>query len=289
VFAQQRSRIVVRADSAFASGDVALADSLYYVAARQRPRDPEARAALGRYLAAQGKAKVAIVLLEEARMFGGDPAELAKDLVPEYEFLGEWRALLTLPGSPLSTSERRRAAWLSEHAFGMEGDGNSGSTVGAPKGDTIARVAVRIAGRAAVASIVAADTGFVVGSRIAGSSARHFGDDSSVVAFDSMTVAGTRFVNVPATIGQAPSTMSVGVAALGRLLIVVNYSRGRVTFARTDAGIVEARYPLVRTAGQLWVLDRGGWVGLGEYAAGVARASKTLIVDVAGGEVRIRP
>src|SRR5699024_5893165 len=71
--AQHRSRIIAEADSAYAAGDVPLADSLYFIAVRYWPRDPAARTALGRYLGAHGKTKPAIVLLEEARMFGGDP------------------------------------------------------------------------------------------------------------------------------------------------------------------------------------------------------------------------
>lgn len=286
--AQTRPRSVILADSAFAAGNFPLADSLYYVGARYYPRDPIVREALGRFLAAQGRTKPAVVLLEEARLFGGDPAVIARLLAPLYAHLGEWRALLTLPSSPLSTTERRRAAWLSEHPFRATTDNGAASIIGTPRGDTIARVAVRIGGRAAVASIVGTDVGFVVGSRITGSAARRYEGDSTVITFDSLTVGPVKFINVPARVGDAASTMAIGVAALGRLVVVLDYSRNRITMTRTDVGPAESRYLLVRDAGYLRVLDRGRWVSLGDFAATIAKATKTMVIDVAAGEVRIR-
>src|SRR6185503_18066824 len=115
----------------------------------------------------QGKAKVAVVLLEEARLFGGEPSEIARLLQPYYEDLGDWRALLTMPASPLTTTERRRAAWLSDNPSSVADEGGAASIIGAPKGDTIARVAARVGSRTAVASIVGTDVRFMVGSRLA--------------------------------------------------------------------------------------------------------------------------
>ena len=284
---QSRHQIITRADSAFAAGNLQLADSLYYIMPRVRPRDPIGRAALGQYLGAQGKAKVAVVLLEEARMFGGDPGEIARLLQPYYEDLGDWRALLTLPGATLTTTERKRAAWLSENPFAVASEGGSASIIGMPRGDTIARVAARINGRAAVASIVGSDVRFMVGSRIA-ASARHFGNDGATVAFDSITVGQARFVNVPASIGASASSVAVGPAALGRMVVQIDYARSRIVLTRTDGGAIESRYPLARFNGQFSVLDRGGWVRLGEFAAGVAKNNRTLVIDFAAGEARIK-
>ena len=50
-----------------------------------------------------------------------------------------------------------------------------------------------------------------------------------------------------------------------------------------------ATYPLSRERGQLRVLDRGRWISLSELAASVARLRQTLVIDVAAGEVRVRP
>lgn len=98
-----------------ATGRVGAAESLYYATSSARPRDAVARAALGRYLAARGHLRVGAVLLEEARQFGGDTASIARSLAPIYVSLGDYRALATLPASPLSTAEQKRVRWLVSH------------------------------------------------------------------------------------------------------------------------------------------------------------------------------
>lgn len=287
--AQGRPRTVLAADSAFAAGNVELAESLYYVGARERPRDPLVREALGRFLAAQGKAKVAVVLLEEARMFGGDPSRIATQLAPLYQYLGDWRALLTLPSSPLSATERKRAAWMNEHPVGSVSDGGSVTLIGVPKGDTIARVAIRVGDRTAVAAILGTDIGVIVGARVAGRSGRRFDGDSMIIVLDSLTVGSLKLVNVPATIGPATGAVAIGAAAFNRLLPTVDYGRNRLAFSRTDGGAAESRHMLVRTAGDFRVLDRGRWISLSTFAASVAKARKSLTIDVRAGEVRVRP
>jgi hypothetical protein len=287
--AQQRSSIVSQADSAYSAGNIALADSLYYIAVRYWPRDPIARRALGNFLAAQGKAKPASILLEEARMFGGDPATIGTDLAPLYERLGEWRALLTLPGSPLSMAELRRAAWLSEHPFAVISEGGAATIIGKPKADTIARVAARIGGRAVVAAILGTDADLVVGTSLAEDHARRFEGDPTVVTFDSLTIAQVRFANVPAAVGTEAATVTLGAAALGRRVMQIDYARNRIVITRTDAAPASSKYPLAREGGELRVLDRGRWIPLSEFAAAVAKSAKTLVIDVAAGEVRVRP
>ncbi|HEU4993921.1 MAG TPA: hypothetical protein VFT29_03845 [Gemmatimonadaceae bacterium] len=99
-------------DSLLAIGRLASAESAYYSAVRVRPRDPAARTALGKYLAARGATRVGAVLLEEARFFGGDSISLARALVPLYGRLGDFAALDTLKPNVLTPAEHRRAAWL---------------------------------------------------------------------------------------------------------------------------------------------------------------------------------
>lgn len=103
---------VARADSLLRSGRVFAAETLYYYAVRRHPRDPAARLALGRYLAARGRLRVGAVLMEEARFFGGDPKMVGASLAPVYGALGDYRALAGMPGSPLPYPQRARADWL---------------------------------------------------------------------------------------------------------------------------------------------------------------------------------
>ena len=104
--------LLARADSLMNAGRVFAAESIFYYMVRRDPRNPAARLALGRYLAARGALKVGAVLMEEARYFGGDPATVANALVPVYEQLGDYASLAALPASPLDYAERRRAEWL---------------------------------------------------------------------------------------------------------------------------------------------------------------------------------
>ena len=104
-----------RADALLRQGRIFQAETLYYYAARSEPRNAQPRLALGRYLASRGALRVGAVLLEEARLFGGDRKLIAQHLAPVYARLGDYRALSALPSSPLDYAERSRAEWLSEH------------------------------------------------------------------------------------------------------------------------------------------------------------------------------
>ena len=104
-----------RADALLRQGRIFQAETLYYYAARSEPRNAQPRVALGRYLASRGALRVGAVLLEEARLFGGDRKAIAEHLAPVYARLGDYRALSSLPNSPLDYAERSRAEWLSEH------------------------------------------------------------------------------------------------------------------------------------------------------------------------------
>ena len=119
--AQQAPDPFARADSLLRRGDMRRAEDIYYAAVRHQPRDPVARLALGRYLAARGALKVGAVLMEESRFFGGDARTVARDLAPVYARLGDYRALASLPGSPLTVAERVRATWLQENPERLDG------------------------------------------------------------------------------------------------------------------------------------------------------------------------
>jgi hypothetical protein len=108
----QGQHYIARADSLLRRGRVFAAETLYYYAVRRTPRDPAARLALGRYLAARGALRIGAVLMEEARFFGGDPKTVGTYLAPVYARLGDYKALSALPGSPLPYAQRARAEWL---------------------------------------------------------------------------------------------------------------------------------------------------------------------------------
>jgi hypothetical protein len=66
------------------------AEEMLYAETRNRPRDPVARARLGRYLAMKGALKPGLVLIEEAAEFGL-PASTARALATPIRTLIDWR------------------------------------------------------------------------------------------------------------------------------------------------------------------------------------------------------
>jgi len=113
--------VLGRADNLLRVGRMFAAETLYYYAVRRAPRDPEARLALGRYLAARGALRIGAVLMEEARYFGADPKTVAVYLAPVYAQLGDFRALVGLPNTPLHNAERSRAEWLRDNPPRVDG------------------------------------------------------------------------------------------------------------------------------------------------------------------------
>lgn len=284
-----RAQQVTAADSALYAGDITRADSLYYAAVRDRPRDPLAREALGKYVAMRGASRVGVVLLEEARLFGGNPARIGAELAPLYQSLGDWRALLTLQSSPLGLAERRRAAWFADHPPSSVADSMSQLLVGPPLGDTLGRVATHVGGRAAMAVILAEDIGVIIGSHLSGGAAQSFaGGDSTVIALDSMRVGGARFMNIAARIGDSPEALTIGMEAFGELMPTFDYAKNRFSLNRPSVAALQVRLPFLRDHGSLRVLDRGRWVGLAEFASTVAKARQSFTIDFRAGEILLQ-
>jgi hypothetical protein len=146
-------RLLARADALLAAGRVAAAESLYYDAVRLAPYDPEARLALGRYLAARGAWKVGAVLMEEARYFGGDADRVSAALVPVYARLGDYKSLAALPATPLDQAERRRVEWLRDNPPSTTGPDSVTVPVRQGERGTLGVVELRIGSQAVRAAI----------------------------------------------------------------------------------------------------------------------------------------
>lgn len=99
---------------ALATGDLDAAERALYAASRRAPREPVARGALGAWLASRGQLRIGAVLLEEARLFGGDATAIAAQLEHLYTWLHDWASLSALPASPLSAGEKMRARVLAD-------------------------------------------------------------------------------------------------------------------------------------------------------------------------------
>ncbi len=95
VKAQRAQLPRTRADVLLESGLWPQAEEAYYAQSSARPRDPVARAELGRYLAMKGAVLPGTILIEEAREFGLDSTLARRLLRPWYAVL-RWRTMATM-------------------------------------------------------------------------------------------------------------------------------------------------------------------------------------------------
>lgn len=159
--------VVARADALLRAGSVFQAETLYYHAVRAEPRAAAARMALGRYVASRGAFRVGAVLLEEARLFGGDRQLIAEHLAPMYARLGDYRALATLPGTPLSGVERERAEWLADTEVEVLGPDSSIVPMSAASGTILGWIRMVVGNDTLVAAIDPGVTGLVLDTAMA--------------------------------------------------------------------------------------------------------------------------
>jgi hypothetical protein len=80
-----------RADFLLREGRWAEAESEFYLQSDRMPRDPVARAALGRFLAMKGAVRPGSILVEEAKKFGLE-AMTARALLEQMKAIIEWRS-----------------------------------------------------------------------------------------------------------------------------------------------------------------------------------------------------
>lgn len=200
---------IARADSLLTEGALSGAEALYYRAARLRPHDPQARWALGRYLASRGAVRVGSVLLEEARKFGADSAAIARDLAPMYRRLGDYAALAALPASSLTAGERQQAAWLASHTPGLLVRDSVTTALYEPPTTpaSLGRIAIRVGGQTLSATLDPTRRGIVIarGTRAAAHVIRfpRLPNGAIPAVADSVAIGSLVLVHAPVSIGTA--------------------------------------------------------------------------------------
>ena len=252
-------------DSLLAAGRLASAESAYYAAARARPRDPMARAALGRYLAARGATRVGAVLLEEARFFGGDSATLARALVPLYERLGDFAAIDTLRPSVISPVEKRRARWLRDRPSTASFQDSIVLLTYRPAADGqgLGTVILRL-GKTEVPAIIDARVSGLVVPRPMARELRTFGDDMGTTAAVAETIrlGGIVFSNIPATIDAPDTKARIGFDVLAPYSPGFDPRRGILTLRRAtrrSTPAVGARIPALFDSNGVRLLVGDRW------------------------------
>jgi hypothetical protein len=227
------------AEALLAEGRVAPAESLLFLAATIRPRDPEARIALGRYLGSRGALRVGAVLLEEARLFGADARRVARELAPLYRALGDYKALVTLPGSPLTAMERAQAVWFVSHQPTLEMEDSAVVAYREPS-DTgaLGRVTIRVGTASFDADIDARRHGLVLDASRRKLAAELFASErdgiATLGALDEVRIGGATLGNVPVAFESLsqPRRALIGLDVLAKLSPTFDATRQRLVLRR---------------------------------------------------------
>lgn len=224
------------ADSLLAAGRLAAAESAYYAAARARPQDPVVRAALGRFIASRGATRVGVVLLEEARRFGGDSTTIARSLVPLYERLGDYTAIDTLRPRVIPPPAQQRARWLSVHPSTASFRDSVVLVTYRPAGDGsgLGTVLLRV-GRTELPAIIDPRVSGLVVPRPLARGLRSFGGRASGIAVaDVLRLGGITFENVPAGVDAPDTKVRIGFDVLAPHMPTFDPRRGILTLRRAE-------------------------------------------------------
>jgi hypothetical protein len=290
-------RYVARADSLLRQGRVADAEQLYYYAVRKTPRDPAARLALGRYLAARGALRPGAVLMEEARYFGGDPKLVGVYLAPVYARLGDYKALMTLPASPLPYAQRARAEWLTSNVPTV--DGPDSAVVPLVPADSAPFGAIEIVlGHDTLTATIdprvqglTLDTAWLKRKDVKRFAATYDADWRNAAGVALTTGIGPFVLtNVPASFAVTGSARQarVGLDFLGGLAPTIDPGAGTLLLRRSGriaTSPAGERIPTLMYPGGLWIVQRDGVWPLGGAAARATLGGRPWILDARRGDL----
>lgn len=198
------------ADSLLRIGAIDRAETAYYAASRAHPRDPQARFALGKFLASRGAFRIGATLIDESEQFGYDRQAGNEALAPILRTIGEYGALEKLSPSPLTSGERAQVKWLVSHPSRVTSpDSSVLVALARTSGDGfVGTTRIRING-ASIVALIAPRSG--CGMRIADTtvlaqSLRRFPSEGEgrgiAAAADSIAFGRMSISNVPVTIEQ---------------------------------------------------------------------------------------
>jgi hypothetical protein len=273
--ARANAQSLYAADSLVQRGALQQGESLYYAAVRVHPRDPQARLALGRYLAARGAVRVGVTLVEEAVQFGLDRSTAAPVLAPMYDELEEYPELLSLPPSALSPAERERARWLVAHPSRTIAPDSTVMMSYVPRSETapgapLGTATLRVNGRPLVMALRTGGHGISISEAAAKfARVRRFPANAAhalVAAADSIGLSRVTMTNFPVTVESQPMGVdgSISLSLLARFSPTFDPLANRVTLhvgnARAQSSGV--RLALMDSGGDLEINQAGGWAPL---------------------------
>lgn len=283
------------ADSLLAAGRLAAAESAYFAASRAFPQDPVVRAALGKYLAARSATRVGAVLLEEARLFGGDSARIASALVPLYARARDYRALAALRPVVLSAADAARARWLSANPPQVRlPDSVAIVTYRAlADGEGLGTVLLRIGRTELPAIIDPRVTGLHLPKRFQ-RDVRVFGTDGgrTIAVARSVRIGGATFSNVATTVASADEPVRLGFDVLAPLSPGFDPVAGLMTLRRAERRSrppLGIRLPALVDVSGMRVLAAGVWQPTASSEMAMLLATRRWLWDERRGDVVLAP
>jgi hypothetical protein len=290
-------RYVALADSLLRRGRVFAAETLYYYAVRRTPRDPAARLALGRYLAARGALRPGAVLMEEARYFGGDPKTVGTYLAPVYARLGDYKALSALPGSPLPYAQRARAEWLGNNPPSIDGPDSAVVVLLPADSGSLGVIDLVIGGDSVQASIdprvqgLSLDTAWLHRKAVKRFASTFDNDWRNIggVAL-SVGIGQLTLTNVPTSFApnDGPGHARVGLDFIAQLAPTLDPA-GHTMLLRKSGRIENnapgERIPTLSYPGGLWLIQRDGIWPLGGTNASTTIGTRPFTLNARKGEL----
>ena len=217
---QQRRPAPASVEIAVAAGRIDDAEQMLYEASRRAPRDPEARSALGAFLASRGQLRVGAVLLEEARQFGGDARAIDERLLHICNWTGVWDLGTTIPGAAhVSEPQRAQLTYLSHNPLRLSGPESLVVRLEPHESAGLGRMELDIGGARVQADIDPTVEGVALpataevmrGVTLFGSE-----ENETFGVAHSLAMGGMRLQNVPVRLVQ-DATARVGLDVIGRL------------------------------------------------------------------------
>jgi hypothetical protein len=289
----QTERLVARADSLLAVGEVARAETLYYAAARRDTRDFAPRMALGKYLVARGAFKIGLTLLEEAMAFGADTLAIAHARTPALQVTDDWVSLAQLAKSPLTPAEKQRAVWLATNAPAIRGADSVTVRFETSSVAGLGRVSLVIGTDTLAADIDPNSAELVIGdyARYAGMVQVFSGAAGDMVAVVRRAAIGDLvFERLPARIDRelGPARARIGLTLLAKLAPTVDAAAGVLTLrrnGRVDASMGRRRVPVVFRFPGVGVARPGRFVPIESPAGRAVLAQARWTLDLKRGEL----
>jgi hypothetical protein len=288
------------ADSLLAEGKLPAAESAYYAEARANPKNPTARAALGKFLAARGGTKAGAVLIDEARFFGGDSASLARALVPLFIRMGDYQQLATLRPDVLTPAERQRARWLVANPPQARLQGNSVVLTYQAMGDGrgIGTIPIRIGkpgtqGSEIVAIIDPRVSGLVLPAWVR-KDLRVFGANGpqTLAVAEQLRIGGATFTNVPAVMGSADERARIGFDVIAPFYPRFDSRNGMLALQRVDRRATPPpgiRVPALYDSDGMRLLINSKWYPSTAEAPAMLLATRRWMWDWKLGDVILLP